>query len=448
MLGNTVSGEAGLNTVEEVKAAIDDLIEANSLPSDVNLFQQVANGFYQAEGYLGVTFSSVTSSLTSPLMSVSQNVSQASLRFMVTLYLVLGKTGTFAVSVTQLGKLHITLRTGSWDTILNVWIPFFNQVSGAKYIGFLSLARIFAIRLDRSLDSIFLIVQLAYSMNSGQFKLSLNDKLLAMGLTPTYATFSPLIGVNNVPLTLAFFLGLFLGDGYSWIRLRITKGSLLIIPIISISQKLTDLNSQLMIALSNLLTSLGISNSLLDIMRNKSYNGIVYDASCIVLTIEGLTSVLSQLLPQLLALQEFFYWKSTQLNALIVLNTYISVSAHLLIPGLISLVHFVFSIPTYLGPEGKSVTLSMVLAQIELKLSEMNARTSSGQYMITAENTPQGMAYRVRFPAFMFGKIRSAQFLCKHSCPVQALADAVSHRDTVINDWLTDKLGDQFNQSS
>jgi hypothetical protein len=55
---------------------------------------------------------------------------------------------------------------------------------------------------------------------------------------------------NPVSLTLPFFFGMYLGDGYACVRLRTTETSLLVIPVFSIGQKLTSDGRVLMNRLS------------------------------------------------------------------------------------------------------------------------------------------------------------------------------------------------------
>jgi len=88
------------------------------------------------------------------------------------------------------------------------------MVCGSKFLSFVALQRLFDIRLDQTAATMFESVHLAYAMNAGRYTLSLADKLKALGMTPDMFTFTPLTGDNNTALTLPFFLGFYLGDGY------------------------------------------------------------------------------------------------------------------------------------------------------------------------------------------------------------------------------------------
>lgn len=118
MLGYTdsTSGTAELNgvrgtfTIDSVLARIAELQGMPNLLEgvDLSIFKAIVNGFYQAEGSLSVSFLNSTSSLVSPFMSFTQNVSDSSLRFLVMLQRILG-AGTFRINVTSAGNLHAAL---------------------------------------------------------------------------------------------------------------------------------------------------------------------------------------------------------------------------------------------------------------------------------------------------------------------------------------------------
>lgn len=83
------------------------------------------------------------------------------------------------------------------------------------------------------------------------------------------------------------------------------KNSLLIIPILTIGQKLNAANILLMARLGTLLQSLGVHANVANITRTKTFNGQPYDASIVSLTIEGITHCFVNLLPLLLPLQSY-----------------------------------------------------------------------------------------------------------------------------------------------
>lgn len=105
-----LNGVHGTYTFDDVRTRITEFQAMSDLLSgvDLSIFKQVVNGFYQAEGSLSVSFLNNTSSLVSPFMSFTQNVSDSSLRFLVMLQRILG-VGTIRLSVTSAGKLHAAL---------------------------------------------------------------------------------------------------------------------------------------------------------------------------------------------------------------------------------------------------------------------------------------------------------------------------------------------------
>ncbi len=163
---------------------------------------------------------------------------------MITLYYALSETGSIRVSLTSGNKWNISLVTESWKDILKTWIPYFNQVTGAKYCAFQILAKLQHLNTLNTPHAAWESIHLAYSLSGGipRFKLSLKEKLNAVTLIADMK-FSPVSlpsSDNPVALTFPFFFGLYLGDGYDFVRLRTTETSLLVIPIFPIGQKLTS----------------------------------------------------------------------------------------------------------------------------------------------------------------------------------------------------------------
>jgi len=67
-----------------------------------------------------------------------------------------------------------------------------------------------------------------------------------------------------------------------------------------------------------------------------------------------------------------------------------------------------------------------------MMLKLKNSRTATGHYMVISENTPTGIAYRVRFPAFMHGVNKSVFFHSSNGGAQVALDSAVKYRNTAI----------------
>jgi len=185
-------------------------------------------------------------------------------------------------------------------------------------------------------------IHLAYSLSGGlpRFKLSLKEKLNAVTLISdiNLAPVSLPNDNNPIALTFPFFFGMYLGDGYAYVRLRITNTGLLVIPILTIGQKLNSDARVLMNRFSEMLSTLGVKVLVNEVTRTKEYLGESYDASTVVLTIEGLENVFDFLFPLLLSLKEYWFWKEEQLNIFYNVEKHYAVKAHRLIPGLTYLV--------------------------------------------------------------------------------------------------------------
>jgi hypothetical protein len=244
-----------------------------------------------------------------------------------------------------------------------------------------------------------------------------------------------------VALTFPFFLGMYLGDGYASVRLRITNTGLLIIPILTIGQKLNSDGRVLLKRLSEMLSTLGVKVLVNEVSRTKEYSGESYDASTVVLTIEGLENVFESLFPLLLSLKDYWFWKEEQLNMFFNVEKYYAVKGHRLIPGLTNLVTYIFSVPNLVDNEKRKVTLSMCLDAIKNMEIMKNNRSTAGYYMIASELAQSGvLVYRVRFPSFMFEVRKSFIFNTSDLGSDGALKAAVAFRDSTINSWLRDNI--------
>jgi len=178
----------------------------------------------------------------------------------------------------------------------------------------------------------------------------------------------------------------------------------------------------------------------ISVSRTKEGDGKTINASEARLVVEGLENVLEHLLPQLLALQPFFFWKAPQLNTLTVVARYVSISAHLLLPGLESLVRYLFSTHSAIGETDDRVSISTYLNFIyTIMMDAANARSGTGHFMINAETSKHNsQLYRVHLPAFMNPVPKSKVFNAKaYGSSFGALTAAIDYRDAAIKSWLT-----------
>ena len=108
-----LSGE-GENTLS-ISSAREQLKQCKDnykLPSNFNWeeFRLVANGFFQAEGHISCR---ISGKYFRPVFAINQNLSAKSLEFFLTLWHVLGRTGTLGIIMNKHGKMVIRLSSES-----------------------------------------------------------------------------------------------------------------------------------------------------------------------------------------------------------------------------------------------------------------------------------------------------------------------------------------------
>ena len=77
-----------------------------------------------------------------PVFVVNQNLNPKSLEFFLTLWHVLGRTGSLTLIKNKYGNIVIRLSSENWDTILNIYANYFQLIYGEKYIAFQKLSTI------------------------------------------------------------------------------------------------------------------------------------------------------------------------------------------------------------------------------------------------------------------------------------------------------------------
>ena len=91
----------------------------------------LANGFWQAEGYIGGIFRSGLNFY--PICTATQLLSEQSVLFLLRLDKSLSNKGTFNISLNSMGKFVIIYRLSGWDTFFSIFVPYFYMLYGAKY---------------------------------------------------------------------------------------------------------------------------------------------------------------------------------------------------------------------------------------------------------------------------------------------------------------------------
>ena len=77
-----------------------------------------------------------------PVFVVNQNLNPKILEFFLTLWHVLGRTGSLTLIKNKYGNIVIRLSSENWDTILNIYANYFQLIYGEKYIAFQKLSTI------------------------------------------------------------------------------------------------------------------------------------------------------------------------------------------------------------------------------------------------------------------------------------------------------------------
>lgn len=175
---------------------------------------------------------------------MNQNLNEKSLLFFVTLWHILGRSCTLYITTSSSGKLIIVLRSEDWDYILGTVRNYFTMTYGEKFVSFAKLAVIRSLSLQRTKESLSKAVQLLYtlSLTGKERVLSLSEFMTKFNL-PLSSPYSGTFSDNTLIPTIPFFIGFILADGTLFIRLRLVKNSLYIIPMIFIPQIKTEYNT-------------------------------------------------------------------------------------------------------------------------------------------------------------------------------------------------------------
>ena len=176
------------------------------------------------------------------------------------------------------GKLVIRLSSESWDTILNSYSKYFNNIYGEKYIAFQKLSDIRRLTSNKlTLDpfSLALAIHIVYDLSADGVnrKLSLLDQLNLLGLNftniklPTYTD-------NFTTPSILFIIGFIVSDGTLHLRLRNSDiGSIWLIPTLLLPQLKNKYNAHFFSMLEQFFKSLDIKTHTV----NKSKDSEILD---------------------------------------------------------------------------------------------------------------------------------------------------------------------------
>lgn len=431
-----VQGKVGdsLMTLPEVKSIF--LTLKNSGPSGKGSdkeFCLLANGFWQAEGYIGGIFRSELNFY--PLCTATQLFSVESAEFFIRLDKALSNKGTFSITLNSFGKFVIAYRLSGWDTFFSVFVPYFHMLYGEKYQAILKLKEIHALKplIKNNTDNMskVLLVSLVYSLtaHSSRYKVSLEDKLLSLGLDLALLKELPKVSYkeNVIKPSFLFILGFFLGDGTLHLKLewKERNSTVVVVPLFNIVQSNIESNKYIMETMANALNALNIKTSL-----EKSVNTYT-------LTVKGIHNVFNSLFPLLKNYSHFLYGKSESFNLLVVVERLVRSGGHHTYFGLKALINKMYD-----STNERYIDKEVWMGRIEDWLKAVSARREWGEYFVSPIYTPNReiRGWQVRFPSTLkLPKSNKAFILRGKEEPAKALLSAVEYRDKILSSWI-DKL--------
>ncbi len=247
----------------------EELLKSHPLSGEAYLeFQQLVNGFTQAEGHWGGYITNTSTLTFRPIFFVSQNAGDQSLLFFAKISAVLPGVFTYTISITDGGFYHIRLQCRDWNKILSDLIPYMCMLYGEKFTAMAKLQSIFNLQNSTSIGDRTKMIWLIYNLTTADnavrqvpfldmLKL-VNNHLSAQPLAvlPDYNALYP---NNTCPMSFMFFFGMFIGDGNIYIRIREVSANVQFIPILRLPQKATGENISLITMITSFLQSLGVS---------------------------------------------------------------------------------------------------------------------------------------------------------------------------------------------
>lgn len=412
----------------------------------------LANGFWQAEGYIGGIFRSDINFY--PLCTATQLLCEESVKFFLRLdkAISLREMGTFSITLNSMGKFVIQYRLSGWDTFFSVFVPYFYMLYGAKYQAIFKLKKIHELKRGRLQNSDnmskVLLISYAYSLTaySSRYKLSLKDKLLSLKLDPALLNELPTSTIpfgsgqhatsvgglarpeNNINPSFLFILGFFLGDGTLHLKLewREKNSVIAIVPLFNILQSNVESNKQIMELMTNVLNNMGIKASL------------VKGKNTLTLTVKGIKNVFNSLLPLLKEYSHFLYWKNDSLNLLLWVQQLVKIGGHHTYYGLNALIDKVYS-----STNARFTQKAVWVSRLNDWLKTASSRRERGESYISPIYTPNKeiRGWQVRFPTTLkLPKSNKAFISSTYGGQDKAFASAVQYRDKTLSDWISKAL--------
>lgn len=396
-----------------------------------NNFKELVNGVFQAQGHVGGYFPTVSSITFRPVVYISQNASDWSIKFLALLWLFLDKKFEFIISQNDASKyFHIRIHNRNWGFIVTKIIPYLSSVYGDKYKGLLSLKEMISLLINKvpfySEQTKIRVIDLAYSLvYSPKKKLDKSEKIFAVlgrDLKVQSANSSLYID-NRKPLTIPFILGLLLGDGNFDITIRNAKKGILFIPRIRLEQKYTVDNSNLLNNIVEFLNKLNIHSNITTYAKSPSYNHIV-------LTAEGNLSI-SNFIKSIEIYTDLYFWKQPQIDKLKKSLIITSVAARHWKQSKIALLKFLYS-------NNSSFDLNYLIKKLDdLYCTNQKPSGVSKEFYITLS---KDKSWAVNLPTRLKIKPKTKYLFFKtfNGSKQEALNAAIDYRNKKLDGWLLD----------
>lgn len=390
----------------------------------------LANGYWQAKGYIGGIFRSGLNFY--PICTATELLSEQSVLFLLRLDKSLSNKGIFNISLNNMGKFVIIYRLSGWDTFFSIFVPYFYMLYGEKYQAIYKLKKIYGLKnlIKKNSDDMHkvLLISIAYSLtaHSSRYKLSIKDKVVSLNLDPVLLKRVHSINIpeNKISPCFLYIWGFFLGDGTLHLKLewKQKNSTIVIIPIFNIVQSNVESNKEIMERMTNTLNNMGIKTSL--VKSTKTFS----------LTVKGIDNVFKSLFPFLEKYSHFLYWKSDSFNLLISVKELIKSGGHHTYFGLNAIINKIYS-----SVNERFTDKEVWTSRLTIWLKAVSDRRDWGEYYIYPIYTPNKVirGWQVRFPSTLKLPKSNKAFMCS-TCGGQdkALLIAVQYRNNIILNWI------------
>lgn len=277
---------------EEIKYLLNKipLNEKNKINIDKNdeVFRQIINGLFQAEGNLYYEFYSENLIKGRFQWSLSLNATEESIKLLKKLNKIFNNKLDYNIYLLDNENIHIRIFTRDIKLIINEIIPYLNNVYGDKYRCLIYLMKINYIQdilsnlnnieesKEKEIDLVIKLIYLVYNMvDNSQRKIDMDSKLKLILNEYNKESYDNYIFnkdkyinyidnlLNNYPnkfsINFNWFLGFFLGDGNILVYIRNKKDlAIWLVYMLRINQKLTPDNIMLFTLIENFLNNYNI----------------------------------------------------------------------------------------------------------------------------------------------------------------------------------------------